>query len=376
MKQLLFLFIVTLLCSSSCYGQGFRYKILGEIEGSLDKKRAYLQFYDPITNREELDSTSIKNGVFEFEGNYAQPVKVCLRTGDSKKQAKSDKGKYFYLEPGMTVIKINDSLSNANVEGGIYNLQYAEIEQALIPSQTKIDELNKMYREAPVEKQKSHSFMLSVLTDIDKIEKEEQHPILLSYIEKYSDSEVALDLIIELIGTANPDVSMADSLLSTMTVRVMQTPRAITFQDIMTKIKRRSVGQIAPLFTQKDQYGRDLQLVDFRGKYVLLDFWASWCTPCRQANPKLVEIYNELKDKDLTIIGISLDSNRESWLKAVEEDGLEWPQVSDLKFWNNEVANIYHIKMIPQNILIDPQGVIIGVNVGSVDKIGELMKIK
>jgi peroxiredoxin len=108
--------------------------------------------------------------------------------------------------------------------------------------------------------------------------------------------------------------------------------------------------------------GEMVNLSDFKGKYVLLDFWASWCAPCRASNPTLVKTYDKLKNRDFTIIGISVDKNRELWLKAINKDGLTWPNLSNVNGWD-EVSNTYGVKAVPQNFLIDPQGIIIDKNI-------------
>ncbi|MGI4806343.1 MAG: peroxiredoxin family protein, partial [Janthinobacterium lividum] len=117
----------------------------------------------------------------------------------------------------------------------------------------------------------------------------------------------------------------------------------------------------APDFTQNDPEGKPISLSSFKGKYVLLDFWASWCGPCRQENPNVVKVYNQYKNKNFTVLGVSLDrpNGKDAWLKAIKDDGLTWNHVSDLQFWNNQVAKLYSIQSIPGNFLIDPTGKII-----------------
>ncbi len=112
-----------------------------------------------------------------------------------------------------------------------------------------------------------------------------------------------------------------------------------------------AIGSQAIEFSQADTEGKDVSLKDFRGKYVLVDFWASWCRPCRVENPNVVKAYNKYKDKNFTVLGISLDKDKQDWLDAIKEDKLTWTQLSDLKFWNNEVAAKYRIQSIPQNFL-------------------------
>ena len=119
------------------------------------------------------------------------------------------------------------------------------------------------------------------------------------------------------------------------------------------------VGSMAPELTMNDEQGKPFSLSSLKGKYVLVDFWASWCAPCRGENPNVVEAYNKFKDKNFTILGVSLDDNKDKWVKAIKDDGLVWKHVSDLKGWQSASTQIFGFNAIPYNVLIDPQGKII-----------------
>ena len=138
--------------------------------------------------------------------------------------------------------------------------------------------------------------------------------------------------------------------------------KAQEFVDIVEKIKLTAVGQPAPEISLPNPDGKIVPLSSMKGKYVLVDFWAKWCGPCRQENPNVVRAYQKYKDKGFTVYGVSLDRSRQDWLQAIEQDKLTWTHVSDLKYWQSEAAKTYNITGIPFSLLLDPNGVIIAKN--------------
>ena len=145
--------------------------------------------------------------------------------------------------------------------------------------------------------------------------------------------------------------------------------------EALQNVKKSLPPLKAPDFTQPDVNGKLVSLSQFKGKYVLVDFWASWCRPCRIDNPNVVKAYNEFKDKNFTILGVSLDQNKDAWLQAIQQDGLIWTHVSDLQYWNNAAAALYNVTGIPYNVLVDPNGNIIAENLHGEEIVEALRKL-
>jgi len=135
------------------------------------------------------------------------------------------------------------------------------------------------------------------------------------------------------------------------------------------------IGQPAPDFTQADTAGNPLTLSSFQGKVLLVDFWASWCGPCRAENPNVVEAWKKYHEKGFDILGVSLDKSRDKWIEAIQADSLTWGHVSDLQYWNNEASNLYGVRSIPANVLLDENGIIIARNLRGEDLLNKLEEI-
>ncbi len=158
------------------------------------------------------------------------------------------------------------------------------------------------------------------------------------------------------------DVAAMENQFNMLSNPIRSTPVGNYIAQQIAEHKKFPIGSELPDFTQADTSGKALSLSSLRGKYVLVDFWASWCGPCRIENPNLVSAFHKYKHKNFTVLGVSLDKSKDPWMAAIYKDKLTWPQVSDLKGWQNAVAQQFQIFSIPQNFLIDPQGRIVAKN--------------
>lgn len=333
--------------------------------GTLNKPaKAYLMYYN---GKQVMDSALLVNGAFEFKGNVGQePYSATLvldhqGVGLDKIRKSDTKPDYtqIFIEKGTITVTSKDSVSKAKASGTT-NGEQQKLNEMLSGVKKGMAAIDADYKAAPAEKQKTEEFRNALAARVQVLNKERK-AIIAQFIKANPNSYVSAIGVQDVAGQ-DPQEAEIMPLISALSPQMQASQYVKSVTERINVGKKTAIGSTAIDFTQNDVNGQPVKLSSFKGKYVLIDFWASWCGPCRGENPNVVKAYNKYKDKNFTVLGVSLDRAKEPWLKAIKDDGLTWTQVSDLKFWKNEVAVQYGIQAIPQNFLIDPTGKIIGKN--------------
>lgn len=311
------------------------------------------------------DSAGLKDGHFEFKAAISEPTLATLyvkfENADENSRPRIDAMQIF-MEPGTMKIEVKDSMKFAKITGSRAQKDFEAFNDLQKPFNEKAAALSEQYM--AFRKDKNEEGMKKVEEDFDKLSDERSEKVYHTYLNEHLKSPISLYVLQQYAGY-DIDAKKVEPIFNQLPAMIRNSASGVAFKKQIETAKKTGIGAMAMGFTQNDTLGKPVSLSDFKGKYVLLDFWASWCGPCRAENPNVVKAFNQYKDKNFTILSVSLDQpgKKEAWLDAIHKDGLAWTHVSDLQFWNNAVAKEYGIRAIPQNFLLDPTGKIIAKNI-------------
>ncbi len=368
MKKLILIAIAAVVVScNGIIGNG--YKVSGEVKGLPDGTKVFLEKQDPKTGVVAVDTVKLEKGKFTFDGETKEPEIYLI-------QIENVNGKVpFVLEKGNIEVVINkDSITNAKTSGTFnndelrkYTTEMGKIQKRMVAFQDKNMTLMQQATE------KNDTVIINKLRKEYSKFQDEYTQANFKYIENNPKSFLSVLLIQGMFNEMQPKLDKIKKYYDALDSDVKNTKPG---KDVESKLKQTAsvtIGQKAPDFSAPNTDGNMVSLKESLGKVTIIDFWASWCGPCRQENPNVVALYNEFHAKGLNIIGVSLDKAGDvaKWKEAIAKDKLTWTEVSNLKFWEDPIAVQYNIKSIPATFILDKNGVIV-----AKDLRGEELKAK
>ena len=363
MRNLLIIVTLVIVALTSC-GVKNQYKIAGTITG-IDSGMIYLQKRD-AGEWNKLDSSEILAGEFNFQGTIETPEMWYLTVKDAKVYVP-----LFIENSVITVHILADSLEGTSIKGSLTQDVYESYLKQMEPINEEMSAIYQEYKKAREAEDEVAMANADSLYEVVEVKQKDQ---ILAFVKENNNSVVAPYLI-------NRNAYMFDLPQLEEAALAMDTMlNTSSYMQELTKqvniLKAVQIGQPAPDFAQADTAGNPFTLSSLKGQVLLVDFWASWCGPCRAENPNIVKAWKKYHKKGFDVLGVSLDKERGKWIEAIYTDNLTWNHVSDLQYWNNEASNLYGVRSIPSSVLLDQDGIIIARNLRGEDlqnKLEELL---
>lgn len=334
------LFILLLLLPFAAFAQK-KLTVSGKMTNLPDKTPVWLA--DINNPNDTVAKAQALKGAFVLQSELSEPKLLILSVG-------ADKKSNVFFDNSTVAIK-GDFAQPASwtITGSPVQDAFKEFETVFVPY---FDQFNKFGMRMQAG-ERSDSLQSSVNQLTEAIQRE-----IDGFIQKRPGSPVSAFILLATVNL-RPDIALLEQRVNQLQPMAMNNMYGNYLKQTIGDARVTAIGSIARDFTQNDTLDKPVSLSSFRGKYVLIDFWASWCRPCRLENPNVVQAFQRFRDKNFTVLGVSLDRQKKPWIDAIHKDNLTWTHVSDLKQWDNAVAKMYKVQSIPQNLLIGPDGKIV-----------------
>ena len=353
----IFILSIILLTLISCNSNSDTYTLEGNAVGFEDGTKVFVNIITNNNQPKVIDTLIVNSGTFKGLYPKSELLSINLLQVENTKATVL----YFPENSNLKATLYKDSIQSSFIVGSQQNDSYKEFMDQLRKFNKIKSEKSELFKQARREQDGiAAKDLQSEIQDISVAENDYK----IQFVSDNPNSLFSVLLLTELVNKKEISSADASTIINKYSPKIAATPSSKSLKINIQSMKKADIGGVAPNFSAPSPDGNQLALNDVLGKYTIIDFWASWCKPCRRENPNVVKVYEEYHDKGLNIISVSLDKagQKERWTKAIEADKMNWEHVSNLKGWNEPIAKMYNVRSIPATFLLDENGTIIAKN--------------